>query len=799
MNHPVNIFCKLLTGNNRLRLIMSLSFVCLIALSLTFFTLSVGRPYMGITLSHNAKGWTVEGLDLNGVTSQAGISKGDKPVEINGQAAEAFLEKYRDSGLVFGVLMKELTVVNSNGQFISVVLEGRSLPIQGLIHQITWLFISLIFWVTGIFVFLKKPRNIAVLLLSLFGLIVGLMLCSNMAWTAGVPGAAYTEVLATVVGPWLLLHFFLVLPEERGKLRNDPLIYTIYLPALITLILLPLIGLNNSQPVLWFKNVRYIEAGIGLLAAAGVAVFNFLGAVSVRTRQQMKIILVSCLISLIPFSILNLFPTAIWGQSTVPPEFSILLVSFIPVGMGYAIMTQKLMDIDVFIRRGVIYTLITLIIAAILSAVITVIVMAANVSIGIREVLLISLGLGITATALFGPVRNGVEAIVDKFLYKDRYDYRQIIQSLSISLNSVKDIVDISRLIVGTVVNTLNLAGSCLFIKSQSGSFQVSAAQGAFTDVGKQNQFLTLISQQNHTISFPNSASNTCPDLAFIIPLLGGEREVGVLCVSQKVSRQDFSSNDIYLLQEISSMAAISIHSAMLIRDVNIRDTFVSVASHELRTPLTSIMGYADLLLRRDPPDVTRKQWLKNIFENSQRVSAMVDDLLNVSRIQSGKINIKLERISLSEVIEDVLSLSRENTNKHEFVVDVEHDLPDVLIDRDKFSQVLGNILSNAIKYSPNGGRITLAAHKEVSNQYVKLSITDEGIGISAEDTDSLFATFHRIQRPETKSIRGSGLGLYIAKEWTEAMGGKIWLESELNKGTTFFVTIPTQGSDKIV
>ncbi len=280
------------------------------------------------------------------------------------------------------------------------------------------------------------------------------------------------------------------------------------------------------------------------------------------------------------------------------------------------------------------------------------------------------------------------------------------------------------------------------------------------------------------------------------MPLSAGEKEIGIFYVSQKASRQDFSSNDTYLLQGISSVAAISLHSAMLTRDVSIRDTFVSVASHELRTPLTSIVGYTDLLLRRDPPGDTRKRWLKNIFDNSQRVSAMVDDLLNVSRIQSGKTSIKLERISLPEVLEDALSLSRESTKKHEFVVDIEHDLPDVLVDRDKFSQVVGNLLGNAVKYSPNGGRITLSAHNEPSEHRIIVSVTDEGIGIGPEDKDSLFTTFHRIQRPETQGIRGSGLGLYIAKEWTEVMGGKIWLESELNKGSTFFIAIPTQGSD---
>ena len=615
-----------------------------------------------------------------------------------------------------------------------------------------------------------------------------------MVWATGVSIAVYFEVFATSISPWLLLHFFLILPEERTRLRNNPLVYAIYLPATITLVLFPIIGLVDGQPVLWFQNVRYLEAGVGLLVASGVAVFNYFGATSTRTRQQMKIVLVSCLAALIPFSVLNLFPVAIWRQSILLPEFSILLVSFIPIGMGYAIITQKLMDIDIFIRRSVIYGLITLMMVAIMSASILLAV-SLRESLEIPQQILMALVVGAAATALFGPVRNGIEVMVDKLLYKDRYDYRRIIQSLSTSLSPVNDLNGMSRLIVGTTAHTLNLAGCCLFIKAQSGSFEVGTAQGTFADAGKQKPLLTLISLRNRTIEFPNSASNVCSGLAFLIPLIAGEKEVGILCLSPKVTRQHFSSDDKYLLQGIASVATMALHSAMLVRDVSIRDTFVSVASHELRTPLTSIVGYADLLLRRDPSGVTRKRWLKNIFDSSQRASVMVDDLLNVSRIQSGKANIRLESVGLSDVLEEALSLAKESTSKHVFIVDIEPDLPDVLVDREKLGQVVGNLLSNAVKYSPNGGHITLSAHNEPSERHIIVSVADEGIGIGPEDKDLLFTTFHRIQRPETQGIRGSGLGLYIAKEWTEAMGGEIWLKSKLNKGSTFFVEIPTQDS----
>jgi two-component system sensor histidine kinase VicK len=174
----------------------------------------------------------------------------------------------------------------------------------------------------------------------------------------------------------------------------------------------------------------------------------------------------------------------------------------------------------------------------------------------------------------------------------------------------------------------------------------------------------------------------------------------------------------------------------------------------------------------------------------------MVDNLLNVSRIQSGKAILKIEVTNLAYVLIEQLDLIKESSDIHRFVLNLAPDLPDALIDRDKFGHVIGNLLSNAVKYSPGGGTVTLSAHRDEKRHRIIVSVADEGMGISPTDQLSLFTTFNRIQRPETRGIAGSGLGLYIAKEWTEAMGGEIWLKSELNKGTTFFVSIPERNSN---
>ena len=363
------MFYRLITDRKRFRVFLfSLFAFCILAVSLTFFALSVSKPYMGITLSMNNQGWAVEIVDANGLAIQAGIRVGDRPIEINGQPAQTFLEKYREAGVVFGMLIRELTVVDDRGQQKSVALQDSSPSSQSLIELTTLFVVCLIFWITGCYVFFKRPGNRAALLLCLCGLTFGLALSAQIAGERLIPAAFWFAIITAAIGPWLLLHFFLILPEERAWLHNNPLVYLIYLPAAVTLVLFPVIGYADGQPLLGFRTFRLFEYGAGFLAVAGTVIFNYFHTTSVKTRQQMKIVLISCLAALVPLLILNILPQAIWRQPVVPPGFSILFMVFIPLGMGYAVVTQKLMDIDVVIRRGVIYGLITVVMATILSS-----------------------------------------------------------------------------------------------------------------------------------------------------------------------------------------------------------------------------------------------------------------------------------------------------------------------------------------------------------------------------------------------------------------------------------------------
>lgn len=242
--------------------------------------------------------------------------------------------------------------------------------------------------------------------------------------------------------------------------------------------------------------------------------------------------------------------------------------------------------------------------------------------------------------------------------------------------------------------------------------------------------------------------------------------------------------------------------TGLLLRDVSRerelerrRDAFVATASHELRTPMTTIMGYSELFLTRKVPEAVQKEGLQRIYKEGQRLTAIVDDLLNVSRIQSGRLHLEVTRAVLRDIVDEAVAMIKPTAEGHTFVVNVDRGMPLVLADRDKLTQVLINLVTNAVKYSPAGGPVTIAAMSQAPDGRIVVSVTDTGIGIAPEDRERLFTTFNRIRRPETATIRGSGLGLFIVKGLVELMGGQVWLESEMNHGSTFYFSVPGEAT----
>ena len=226
----------------------------------------------------------------------------------------------------------------------------------------------------------------------------------------------------------------------------------------------------------------------------------------------------------------------------------------------------------------------------------------------------------------------------------------------------------------------------------------------------------------------------------------------------------------------------------------NMRKEFVADVSHELKTPITSIMGYADTLLEGEYDTETQKEFLGVIATEARRMARLVTDLLELSRIDSNKKKVKKESFDLGKMVKEcqsklAIEIKKKNHQVENFVT---ADVPPVFADKDDIERVVLNILTNSIKYTPDGGLIKIYVGFVYNDAYIK--IIDNGIGISEEDLNRIFERFYRVDKARSRENGGTGLGLSIAKEILDKNGGSIDMKSEAGKGTEVVIKVPTKG-----
>ncbi|HEV8638360.1 MAG TPA: HAMP domain-containing sensor histidine kinase, partial [Chloroflexota bacterium] len=252
---------------------------------------------------------------------------------------------------------------------------------------------------------------------------------------------------------------------------------------------------------------------------------------------------------------------------------------------------------------------------------------------------------------------------------------------------------------------------------------------------------------------------------------------------SEITQRQTAEAENARLAEEAARAAALE--------ELNrLKSEFISIASHELRTPMTTIMGFSELLLDHETPAETRERWLAFINQESRQLSALVDNLLDVSRIETGRLFLQPVPVDLCAAIDEVLAPLAASAPYHTLSANLARDAGRAQADPEKLRQILMNLIGNAIKYSPNGGRIGVTARRGPGDR-VSVAVSDEGVGIPPEYRERIFDRFQRVDSSETRAIRGTGLGLYIVRHLVELHGGTIEVESEPGRGTTFRFTLP--------
>ena len=287
------------------------------------------------------------------------------------------------------------------------------------------------------------------------------------------------------------------------------------------------------------------------------------------------------------------------------------------------------------------------------------------------------------------------------------------------------------------------------------------------------------------------------------VPMVYEGRLIGAVVVSRNRAGE-FPTETIELLRTFSTQSALAIQNARLFQEIEHKSRqleaasrhkseFLANMSHELRTPLNAVIGFSEVLLQRMFGELNEKQdeYLTDIYASGQHLLSLINDILDLSKIEAGRMELAPALFHLPSALENAVTLVKERAARHGITlqVDLEPQLGEVVGDERKIKQVLLNLLSNAVKFTPDGGRITLTAGR--NDNAIEIAVTDTGIGIASEDQTAIFEEFRQVGADETRKQEGTGLGLTLARKFVELHGGRIWVESEVGRGSTFTITLP--------
>ncbi len=284
------------------------------------------------------------------------------------------------------------------------------------------------------------------------------------------------------------------------------------------------------------------------------------------------------------------------------------------------------------------------------------------------------------------------------------------------------------------------------------------------------------------------------------VPLIPSGKPLGVLLISSYDDHTQFSADDARLLDLFGDQAAAALISAEafeeqgkavaeLERINKVKSEFVAIVSHEFRTPLTGIQGFSEMMRDEDLTMAELKEYATDINKDARRLNRLVNEMLDLSRMESGRIQLSLEPIDLNAIVKDVSATMQATAPKHAFSLRLDATLPKLMADRDKITQVVTNLANNAIKYAPDGGEIVMMTRAE--GNVAHLMVADNGVGMPKDLLEFVFEPYSRVEHGPSRSIRGTGLGLPIARQIIKLHGGRVWADSIEGKGSTFHCLIP--------
>lgn len=558
-------------------------------------------------------------------------------------------------------------------------------------------------------------------------------------------------------------------------------------------------------------------------------------------RSQILYVLIGLSVSLVGGFLTNSISFYIVGDYRFA-KYGPYPTLFFALAIFYAIVAHRLFDIRVIIKRTVIFaglSAFTLSVYAVIVFVLTGLFGGQGQQALTVANIVPNLVAAIVIAQTLEPLRRWLTEVTDNWLFKGEYKQEDVLKHLALTLANVIDIDEAIKGMIQVVVDQMRLHKAVVFMLHPSakqhehelrgvakvGDFPETSLKLAPTDMlveyfeemGIAHAELVVIEELKrmgqtgnpHRAAFIKRAEGL--GASVVMPLIISRQEpvptapgtptqtkevknlIGILAIGDKKSGDTFSDNDLNLLHIVANETAAAIEKGRFFEEDRLKTEFVSIASHELLTPTTSMKGYLSMILDEGigKVDPTARGYLEKVYSETNRLAALVKDLLNVSRIERGKIVVEPKVQDVAALVQRAVETQELKAVERKLKLTYtapKKALPLAAVDADKLLEVFINLIGNGLKYTKEGGvTVTLSA----ADSQVRVAIADTGIGIAPKDLQHLFGKFFRASNSDETGQTGTGLGLYISKYVTELMGGTITVDSTIGKGTTFTVLLP--------
>lgn len=548
-------------------------------------------------------------------------------------------------------------------------------------------------------------------------------------------------------------------------------------------------------------------------------------------RKQVAIYMTGLLVSSIPGFVVDLLLPALGDYRYVwVGPVAIILFLF---AIMYSIVKYRLMDVKTAVARSVSYMLLLIALAVvyIISAyIISIVIFQRTLTIDSR-LNFMNMVLAILLAFLYQPIKRFFNKLTDRVFYYGEYDADTFARKISKILTYTADLQLLTRRVGNYIASSL---------KAEKVAFCIPE-KGIYGRTGRRR--LSVVEEDVRRImdyyykycSFPEVIlANQVKDpelkklldihrTKIVIPLLHQNQETGILFLGEHKSL-GYSSRDIEMLESIAGELAVSIRNSLSMEEINelnkslqrrideatkelrfsnrqlqrldeAKNEFISMASHQLRTPLTSIKGYLDMMLEGDLGKIspTQRAVLREAFSSSERMVRLINDFLNVSRLQTGKFTIDKQSVDIAQILRDEVSLLKVVADQRsvEMALKIDKKIPSLAVDSEKIRQVMLNMIDNAIYYSSPHKKVVIALKS--SGKMIEFSVKDSGIGVPKSEQANLFGKFFRGTNAKKRRPDGTGVGLFLAKKVILSHDGEMIFESEEGKGSTFGFRLPVR------